>query len=400
MKGTASLHLLWIVALGAPLLAFWPQGQDPDAFRQHLEKAISARRYGIRLAAARKLGAGGDAAIAAIRAFTAERGRNALPSHIVDAIADGTPHTGQQLEELLRWAADDSFYWRAQAMRGLALRATGARDDDDALARLRATFTAYRDDPAWLTRTHARLGLALAGDDVATITALPEPDPRARVRLTRLLLEHRQALGPGVLPPLQPLFDALADERTFLGTPWGARLGQEASRALKGWLGDDYPTIAGGDRTAAIAALKQVAEARSGQRITPPPVRRDAAVDIAGGIEILSCKLGDQFVQWTADGRVLFGIDGSRAIDLPPAKWSTLSESRTRLALQAGEGEVVCDKLRIRMFDPETHVDIAPGALPAAAADWLKRLAQDLEEAGEAGLAARLDRGLEQFVRR
>ena len=63
----------------------------------------------------------------------------------------------------------------------------------------------------------------------------PEHDPRARLRLTRLLLEQ------GVQPPLQPLLDALDDERTFLGTPWGPRLGQEATKALRQWLGDDFP---------------------------------------------------------------------------------------------------------------------------------------------------------------
>ena len=399
MKSQTSVRLLLAVAVAAPLIAFWPDGeQDPQAedWTKHVAKACESRRYGIRLAAARKVADGGDAAVPAIEAYAAENGRNALPSSLVDAIADGD-QAGPKVSRLLwDWAMDPDFYWRSAAMRGLALRIASYREAG-AKAGLEHDQVAYlmsvraENDPAWLMRTHARFGLVLDGKPVAEVFSLPESDPRAPLRLATLLLAQ------GVVPPMQPLFDALADERTFLGSPWGNHRATEANKALRRWLGDAFPEFEPGDKQAAMAALEKVVEQKTGQDITVPALRTDRVEGITGGIEILSCKFGDQFVQWTDDGAVHLGLTGADKVQLPAAAWRELSKDTTAIALDQSLGDVICDSLRVYLPASGTNAKVAPGALPKPATDWLKRLAQTLEEAGETEVAADLRRGLGQF---
>lgn len=402
MNPNTSVRLLVAVALATPLVAFCVgSGQDPKAedWAKHVEKACTSRRYGIRLAAARKVGAGGDAAVGAVEAYAAEHGVNALPASLVDAIAD-SGQAGAKVSRLLwNWAMDPDFYWRASAMRGLALRVRDYKDraaDGDApglepaqvdyLMSVRA-----ESDPSWLMRTHARLGLVLGGASVAEVFARPESDPRAPVRLATLLL------GAGVTPPLQPLLDALADERTFLGTPWGANLATESSKALRRWLGDAFPAFEAGDKQQAIRALLPVLQLRTEETLKPPATRADLVTDAAGGIELLSCKFGDQFVQWSEDGTVSFGLGGAESVQLAADAWRRLSEDRAAIALAKSVGVVICDSLRIAQPSSSTNAKVAPASMPDAAADWLKRLAAMLEEAGEGERAADLRRGLGQF---
>jgi hypothetical protein len=209
------VRILFWMALATPLLAFWPsQDEAASDWRKEVERACTSKRYGLRLAAARKVAEAGAAAVPAIREWADEHGRNELPAALVDAVAGQTHVEAEVVQLLTEWANDRDFYWRAQAMRGLALRAPRLRD---AATDLRGQFERFRGDPAWLMRTHARFGLALLGG--TAVWADAENDPRARVRLCALLLETPPA--GGTVPPLQPLFDALADERTFLGDPWG-----------------------------------------------------------------------------------------------------------------------------------------------------------------------------------
>lgn len=396
------MRLLLLAVVATPLLAFWPtNGQHPDQWEKHVRKACESRRFGIRLAAAKRVAEAGAEAVPAIQAYAKSKGRNALPASLIDAIADSDT-TSPETESLLQnWAEDRDFFWRASAMRGLALRAVGlpkgSPDNQAQTAARIALFEKYREDPAWKMRTGARLGLALvaADDDAArAVFALPEADPRARVRLARLYLEH------GRTPPLQPLIDALADQRTFMDIPWGPRLGLEASKALNAWLGADFPKLVGGDYAKSIAAILAAAKKKSGQELTVPPTKTDPAVEAIGGIELASCKFGDQFVQWLADGTLKFGIDGGRTAKLPSEPWQKLLQQQTALALKKNSGVVVCDKMQVVLIDPKTRVNIAPESLPAEATEWLKRLVLTLEEANEAGLATDLRRGLGQFERR
>jgi hypothetical protein len=330
----------------------------------------------------------------AIVAYADKNGANALPSVLLEEIADQDHLEAVVWEQLIAWSKDRDFYWRATAMRGLARRAP--KLTGEAIANvLRDLFTQFRDDPAWLMRTHARFGLALVGD--ATVLQAPEADPRARVRLPLLLLLA------GRTAPLQPLVDALGDDRTFQGDPWAQRVANEAHRALRSWLGDAMPQPADGsfaDADAALAALLPVLRSKSGQDLKAPPKRNDPATPFTGGVELLSCKHGDVFVQWTADGSVHFGIDAAGSVRIPAPKWDALSQERTKLALGEALGEVICDSMRLRWSAPDLHSKVAPASLPAPAAEWLKTMAQAIEDAGETRLAAALRAGLEQFVAR
>ncbi len=398
------MPLLLFAVVAAPVLAFWPDGeQDPDQWQKHVKNACEARRYGTRLAAARRVATAGAAAVPAIKAYSHKKGRNAVPISLVDLIANSKTTSPETVVLLQAWAEDLDFYWRSSALRGLALRAQdgskATAGDNVATAKQTLLFDKYRDDPAWKMRTNARLGLAIInaeGTGADKVFALAEADPRARVRLTRLLLEQ------GRTPPLQPLIDALADQRTFLGIPWGARLGLESSKALNVWLGADFPELVGGDYGKSIAAILAAAKRKSGQELTEPKAKVDQeSVDqgsvVIGGFAIASCKYGDQFVQWQADGTLKFGIDGARTAKLPTGQWQELLQQRTVLALEKNVGVVVCDKMQVVLVDPKTRIDVAPGSLPSAASEWLKRLALTLEEANETELSANLRRGFSQF---
>jgi hypothetical protein len=386
-----AVHLLLFVAVASPLLALLSTGQDP-AWTQDVDKACRSPRMQLRIAASGKVAKAGGAAVPAVRAFMQKNGAAMVPQILVEAFADDAPADAATLQLLVDWANDRDFYWRAAAMRGIATRANGAGDRSD---ELRALLRSFHDDPAWLMRTHARFGSVLAGD--AQAAALPEDDPRAHVRLPILLLSH------GVLPPLQPLIDALVDERTFLDVPWGKRLGEEAHRALKAWLGDAHPLANGGsfpDQETGVRLLIEACRKKSGQDLAMPVARRDAGLASTGWIELLSCKHGDQYVQWNAAGEVRFGIDASSVVKLPAATWQKLDAARAQLVLRESLGEVICDSVRFSWPEPKLHSRAAPASLPAPAAQWLQQLAQAVEEAGDSRHAVPLRAAIEQFAAR
>ena len=386
--------LLLLAAVTTPALAILAGSeQDPKTIEwtTHVRKACESRRFGIRLAAAKRVANGGAAAVPAVIAYSTKKGLNAIPSSLVDAIADAKSASKESTELLKSWAENNDFYWRSGAMRGLALRAgnSASQLSEDERAIWANIFSRYVDDPAWLMRTHARFGAELIGLSNANQT--PEEDPRATVRLTRLLLDS------GRLPKLQPLINALADQRTFLGIPWGPRMGQEAKKALDYWLAQDFPELKPGNQTKSIAAIIQAAQKKSGQELQMPTNLEDQAYGVTGGFEIASCKFGDQFVQWTADGELRFGIDGAQFIKLPTGTWDQLLQQRTALDLTENQGVVVCDKLQLVLLDSKVRVDIAPDSLPVPASDWLKALTQRIEKTSEQGFATKLRRGLQQF---
>ena len=196
---------------------------------------------------------------------------------------------------------------------------------------------------------------------------------------------------------MQPMIDALANERTFLGTPWGANLATESSKALRRWLGDAFPAFEAGDKRQAIAAILPVVEAQTQQTLLSPEPLTDLVVAAAGGIEVLSCKFGDKFVQWTEGGEVYFGIDGAESVQLDDDTWRQLSANNTALTLKKSVGVVICDSLRVAQTASKTNAKIAPASMPAAVTDWLKRLIRALDVHGETERATELRRGLGQF---
>ena len=87
------MRILLLVAVASPLLALWPSAQDPATadWTKDVERAFTSPRYGLRLAAARKVAKAGDPAVPAVRAFAQQQGANAVPSALVDAYADDAP---------------------------------------------------------------------------------------------------------------------------------------------------------------------------------------------------------------------------------------------------------------------------------------------------------------------
>jgi hypothetical protein len=386
------IHILFWLTIMSPLLALIPTSQDPATYDwgKDVEKASSSPRYGIRLAAAKKIALAGGVAVPAIAAYAQKHGKNELPAALVEAIAEQTTLEEPLLAMLQQWASDREFYWRAQALKGLAKRAPLLPAERQ--QPLRELFVSHHSDPAWLMRVFARFGTALLGD--TTVIAQTELDPRATSKLTALLLQS------GQVPPLQPLLDALADERTFLESPWGQSRALEASRALKNWLGADYPIHEGQsqpDKVAAIAKIMVAIEEKSGQKLQLPSILTTDESAFAGGFEILSCRNGDLFVRWTNAGELQFGLDGNTKVALPASTWEQLSKERAALPLTSDLGVVICDNLRMRWGPPNIHVKVAPNALPEAIANWFLHLAKATAEADQPRLTEALRTGLEQF---
>lgn len=367
---------------------------------KEVDKACTSPRYGLRLAASKKVASAGDAAIPAVRAFAQQKGANALPVALVEAYADAGGNGDGVLTLLTEWASDREFFWRAQALRGLALRSK----DTKVAKRCVPLFSAHEQDPAWLMRVYANLGLALApivDSDVVRaqgqVVRIPETDPRARTKLAA----QRQAQGLSFSPV--ELLDALGDERTFLGDPWGRRRAQEGIAALKAWLGTDCGyrlDTPWSENRAAIEQLVAKAAEKSKLPLAMPPHHADADAAFAQGVEILSCRNGDLFVRWASDGRVLAGLDDDAPFALPEPIWRTLSDSAAALKVEPQSGVVICDKLRISLRADNGQGVAAPGALPPALADWLKQLAAKIEEAGNPALASALLDRLQQFLAR
>ncbi|MCC7395836.1 MAG: hypothetical protein IT455_02100 [Planctomycetes bacterium] len=372
-----------------------PAQQEPPTmaagnaeWAKDVERAASAPRYGLRLAAARKVAGAGAAAVPAIREFAAQRTFDS--PMLIDAIADADSVEAPVLDLLREWATQRDFYWRGAALRGLARRAERLPRDGDDLA---AWFHSFHQDPSWLMRAYSRFGSLLLGN--GEVFAEPEPDPRARVRLAAL------ALGAGRMPPLQPLLDALVDRRTFLGDPWAKRSADEAQKALKAWLGDGWPATANDlDDRAGLDALRTLLQTKSTQTLHAPAPVADPQPAPTGGFEVMSCRNGDLFVSWSAAGEVRFGLDGADVVTLAGPVWDELSRLRAALPPFADGGVVICDNLRLCWSAPDVNLRIAPGRMPTAADEWLKRLARAIEEASAPSLASGMRTRFEQFASR
>ncbi|MBK8097516.1 MAG: hypothetical protein IPK26_10430 [Planctomycetes bacterium] len=361
----------------------------PTDWAKEVERACSSPRIGLRIAAGKKIATAAGAAIPALQAWSKANGVNALPVTIVEAFADHGGNDAAVLELLGGWAQDVEFYWRAQALRGLALRR---------LPQHRPLFARSANDPAWLFRTWARIGLWVDGQTLVggpVLDGLLDPDPRAQVELAAWLFSNGEPAGAGIL------MGALCDERTFLGDPWGRRRCRKALTAVQTRITGNLEFDPDKDTRENVESLSRIHSwfiDRLQTRVPEPLPVTDTGRAFVGGIEIASCRHGDLFLRWTADGFVWPGLEETRSVRLRPATWQKLWQERTALRLAEQVGVVVCDKLRLRLDDPAVHAAVAPAALPAAATDWLKQLAAAIEEGGDRDLAEQLRTRLRQFA--
>lgn len=255
-------------------IVFAHEPQEPAQWGADVVRACTSQRFGLRLAASKKVAQAGDAAVPAVREFAATHGKDALPAAMVEAIVDLGGNGEAVLALLTDWASDRDFYWRAQAMKGLAVRSK----EPLLGARFRQLFAAHEQDAAWLMRVYAQLGFALAEKSATAAEATPgdvvrakELDPRASTKLAALRSQHGLPFAPA------HLMDALGDERTFLGDPWGRRRAQEACTALQNWLGADggYRSDASfAENRAAIDQLLKLARCKTNLALLAPVDQR------------------------------------------------------------------------------------------------------------------------------
>ena len=112
--GTCTLWLVMAHVTPCP-------AQDTD-WAAYVEKAHNHRRIMLRRAAARKVADAGAAAVPAVRAFQKKHGRDAIRMVLVSSYAVSKTADAATLGLLLEWAGDRDFYWRSQALKGLANR--------------------------------------------------------------------------------------------------------------------------------------------------------------------------------------------------------------------------------------------------------------------------------------
>lgn len=408
------ISLVALFALALPLHAparaqeAPPPGRVEDPVAADVAKAIGSPRLAIRIAAGRKVAAAGEAAVPALRAHAAKAGTNSIPLTLVEALVEGGSDGPEMCMLLREWARDREFFWRAQALRGLAMRASTSRTEDEEL------FLLALRDPAWLARANAALGLSRTGTaneagEPAWAVLLTDADPRVVSRAATLVLPMapEQAV-------LQALVDALGDSRTFLGDPWGNRRCTEAFAALRQWAADTSleprpfttpqtqlkwnPGAGLTGNRATIDTVLGLAKRRMGTQLREPVELRDADHAIDGGIEVSSCRNGDLFLCWTGDGIVVAGLDGSRTVKLDEKEWQQLRARIEATQLPAESGTVVCDRMRVARSGTRVQHAIAPATLPAADAAWMRDFAAALARAGAQDLAAALEDRLLQFT--
>lgn len=344
-------------------------------------KACEHKRYGMRRAVAGKIAAAGDAAVPAVRAYAKDKGADALPLLLVDAIAQADTQGEAVVALLEEWARDREFYWRAQALGGLARRK---------LEQLRPLYLEAVRDPSHLFRIEGAHGLHLLDPkrDQAVVDGLIEddPDPRVRLRLAGLLTENGDRRFAGVLVA------ALGLSADFLGDPWGQREAERAARIIGPLVGDGLLEIpARDDLRAKLRAL--------GFDLREPAF---TAIDrpFAGGLAIRSCRNGDFFLRWTTEGELLPGLLPTRLAQPAAEQWTELAESLHQLtpAENAIHGRIVCDYLELVCGQPPRRLKCAPGALPSELQTWLPDLAAALAATPIPELADELSGRLAQFA--
>lgn len=346
-------------------------------------KACEHPRYGMRRALAARIARAGDAAVEAILSYAKQRGENAVPLLLVDAVARSGRGGPQTLALLGKWADDPVFYWRAIALEGLALRA-----DRNSLPRFRAALI----DPSHLQRLAGAKGLWLAGealDRERALTLLQDPDPRARVRFAAFLLDRGERSGVAVLVAAVPRTDA------FFGDPWASREARQALAALERAAGTDFGDLGDAGPAAAAAAAWFGLGPFSG----PPEPAGFVSGKAVLGVEVRSCRHGDLFLTVTEDRRVLAGLDPRPIVRLAEeALGEVLARLGDTIQGRVTRGRVVCDYLQV-VLPGAGRLRCAPGHLAAALEDALERLAAALAAAGTPAFAAGLRRRLGQFRR-
>jgi hypothetical protein len=334
-----------------------PTAQETD-WPSVLDKALTHRRFAIRRAASNKLALGGADAVAAVREHFADRPVNEVPLLLVDAFASRLPDDdvgrAASLDLLADWATAPAFFFRARALEGLATLAP----EDHA-----AVFAAGLDDPSWTYRAAAALGAAL-GDHASGAWRRvldSDDDPRTRCELAADLIEHGDTTGmPWLLAALE--LEPLA----FLDVAWGRAAATRARRALEAHTGREF------DGDEAIRAWADENGFAAGRwPAFDPSLERG----FDEGVEVRSCRSGDRFLRWNADGDLLVGLL-PRPDAIRTGSLADIDRAGLTTRIDGGlHGTLVCDYLRVVLSTDAAEpfaYKAAAGALAPGVVSWLE----------------------------
>jgi hypothetical protein len=257
------------------------------------------------------LKAQGPGALPALERFIARRTILALAPLVVDWLGELPDERARVI--LRDGLGNRSFPWRPQAARALAKAARAS--EVDLLLRL-----ATDELPA--VREPALAALAEVASKDAGLRA--KVVPALESGLKDPLFEPRLAAAEGLLKlreksPLPILVEALGVERRFFDLDFGVLARKRAWDALKPLAGDGvaYEPSAGPAKNAeAIAEIARRLAVTPGSRPALPGDVEDAIF----GIELRSCRSGDQWIRITSGGDAVLGHYDLERKKLDPAK--------------------------------------------------------------------------------
>jgi hypothetical protein len=285
--------------------------------------------------------------------------RGAEAAERVRAEAGGTPEgyaaLGQDLLELLGelddaelradlWEAfgDRDFPWRPSVARTLAKTARGGEAE---------RFRAALGDPVATVRAAALVGLATL-DHRAALDAVRArlADPDDRVRREAAVLVDRW----GDASTLWWLVEDLQRTDRFFDLDTGRLARFESLRRLAPRLDGDLGfaperTPSDPDNAAALERIAARVTELAGEPPELPRVARAGGADVAAvlGLEVRSCRRGEHYLRWGADGTLWVGTGNATRIALDAATGAALTREAGAALRAVGEqdfwGEPGCD---------------------------------------------------------
>jgi HEAT repeat protein len=251
------------------------------------------------------LKAQGAAALPAVERFVARRSVHALAPLVVEWLGE-VPEDGAR--KILRAAlGNPEFPWRPQAARALG-KSPREAEADLFLAASKDALPAVREAALLALGQLAAKDASLRPRALAGLEAGME-DPQFEPRLAAA----EALLAAGEKRALPVLLEALSVERRFFDVDFGVLARRRAWAALQPLAGAGvaYDPSAGPAKNA--DALREIA--RRVASLVPPrpetgpskaPLAKDVD-DVVFGVEVRSCRAGDQWIRLTGNGELVLG---------------------------------------------------------------------------------------------
>jgi HEAT repeat protein len=265
--------------------------------------------------ALKALKARGSEALPALERFIARRTHLALAPLVVEWLGE-VPEDGARAI-LAKALADRRFPWRPQAARSLA---KGARPAEvgillglakDALPAVREPALAALGDLAM--REPSLRAQALPALEAGLADPLFEPRLAAAEALMKL----------GEKTPLPILLEALGVERRYFDLDFGVLARRRSWDAVKPLAGADVPYDPASGRAQNASAIAEVARRLGVKADVRAPLAPDVE-DAVFGIEVRSCRSGDQWIRITSGGELVLGHYDLERKKLDPARAAEL----------------------------------------------------------------------------